>query len=67
MPLAKYHKDNKKTIIIPVILTPCQWQSIPLFSKQNAAPHKGKPVASFYNVEEAYNEITTKIKALLEK
>ena len=66
MPLAKFHKENKKTVLIPVILNPCLWTSIPLFSVSNAVPHKGVPVSSFNNREEAYDEITRKIKMVLE-
>ena len=67
MPLAKHHKKNKNTIIIPIILNHCDWQSIPIFSQSNAVPHKGKPIVDYNNREEAYNEITTKIKAVLAK
>jgi hypothetical protein len=67
MPLAKFHKQHKKTVLIPVILNPCLWTSIPLFSESNAVPNKGKPVSSYNNREDAYDEITRKIKAVLER
>ncbi len=67
MPLAKFLKEHKKTVMIPVILTPCLWTSIPLFSESNAVPQKGLPVSSYNVREDAYDEITRKIKAVLER
>lgn len=66
MPLAKFHNKNRNAAVIPIILNNCQWQSIPLFSEGNAVPHKAKPVASYNNREEAYDEIIKKIKSLIE-
>ena len=67
MPLAKFHKEYKKAVLIPVILTPCLWTSIPLFSESNAVPHKGLPVSSYNVRDDAYDEIARKIKAVLER
>ena len=67
MPLAKYNKENKNTILIPIILNHCDWQSISLFSECNVVPHKGRPIATFDNRDEAYDEITKQIKLVLEK
>lgn len=67
MPLAKYNKENKKSVLIPIILNECQWTSISLFSENNALPQKGKPISSYNNRENAYNEIVTKIKNVLEQ
>jgi hypothetical protein len=67
MPLAKYHKENKNTILIPVILNRCNWKHIPFFSESNALPFKGKPIVDHNNRDEAYNEITEQLKAILEK
>jgi internalin A len=67
LPLAKYHQENKETVLIPVILNYCQWEDIPLFSENNAVPNKGKPVAAYNNREEAYNEITNKIRIVIEQ
>jgi internalin A len=64
MPLAKYHQKNNKTILVPVILNPCQWMSVPLFSENNVVPYKGKPIAAYNNREVAYNEIIDRIKAV---
>ncbi|HMK26506.1 MAG TPA: leucine-rich repeat protein [Chitinophagaceae bacterium] len=67
IPLAKYYNRKKHTVIIPVILNHCDWQSVPLFAESNVVPHKGNPVATYDNRDEAYNEIVNKIKEILEK
>jgi hypothetical protein len=47
--------------VIPVILHPCDWHSLP-FGKLTAAPKDGKPVSRYPNHHDAFLEITLAIR-----
>jgi len=55
--------ENGEAIIIPVLLTPCDWSELP-FAKIQALPQNGKPITSptWPNQEVALNEIANAIK-----
>lgn len=47
--------------VIPVILHPCDWHSLP-FGKLNAAPKDGKPVSKYPSHHDAFLEVTLAIR-----
>jgi len=47
--------------VIPVILHPCDWKSLP-FGKLVAVPKDGKPISKYANQHEAFLEITLAIR-----
>lgn len=52
--------------VVPVILRACEWDSAP-FSKLQALPKDGKPVTSWLNRDEAWNDVAKGIKKVLEE
>ena len=53
--------ERGESIVIPVILHPCDWHGAP-FGKLMATPTDGKPVSKHANFHDAYLDITTSIK-----
>ncbi len=51
--------------VIPVILKPVDWKDTP-FSKLPALPKEGKPVASWANIDEAFEDVATGIRRVIE-
>lgn len=51
--------------VIPVILHPCDWQSLP-FGKLLATPTDGKPISKFPNQHDAFLEVTKAIRKAAE-
>ncbi len=54
------HRENAARVI-PVILHPCDWKSLP-FGKLNAVPKDGKPVSKYPNQHDAFLEVTLAIR-----
>ena len=52
--------------VIPVILHPCDWQSLP-FGKLLATPKDGKPISKFPNQHDAFLEVTLEIRKAAEE
>lgn len=50
-----------ETIVIPVILRPCDWHPAP-FGKLNATPPDGKPVTQWTNIDEAFLEVAKAVR-----
>jgi hypothetical protein len=62
-------KDNalklrtKKGIrVIPIIVSPCAWLEYPRLKKLLALPTDGKPISSFYDVNEGWFDVFTLLK-----
>lgn len=53
--------DHGESIVIPVILHPCDWHDMP-FGKLLACPKDGKPISKFPNIHDAFLDITKAIK-----
>jgi len=53
-----------KSVVIPVILEPCDWVDLP-FSKLQGLPDKGTPVGAYQNRNEAWLEVVNGIKKVL--
>ncbi len=54
-----------ETSVIPIILRPCEWKTLP-FGKLQALPRDGKPVTTWSNRDEAFLNIATGIRSLVE-
>ena len=52
---------NRKSIVIPIIIRPCDWESSPL-SKLKLLPKDGKAVTSWMNIDEAWTNVVNEIK-----
>lgn len=59
--------ENGESVIIPILLNPCDWSDLP-FSKIQALPQNGKPITSPFwdNQEVALNEIANSIKEIVD-
>lgn len=55
--------NSGKARVIPVILHPCDWQSLP-FGKLQAVPKDGKPISKYPNVHDALLEVTLSVRAV---
>jgi len=53
--------DKKESVVIPVILRPCDWHDTP-FGKLLATPTDGNPVVKYPRLDDAFLEITNEIK-----
>lgn len=49
------------TRVIPIILRPCDWQSTPI-GKLLALPRDGRPVVSWPDIDDAFLDVTKKIR-----
>ena len=61
MKLAIEKHEKGESVVIPVILRPCDWHDTP-FGKLLATPTDGKPVIKFASLDDAFLEITNHIK-----
>jgi hypothetical protein len=50
--------------VVPVIIRSCGWEEAP-FAKYTALPAKGKPIASWSDPDEAWKEVTGRIRRLV--
>ena len=57
--LAKHEAGQAR--LIPIILHPCDWHSLP-FGKLLATPKDGKPISKFPNIHDAFLEVTLAIR-----
>jgi hypothetical protein len=55
-----------KAVVIPIILRPVDWHATP-FSGLQALPKNGKPVTTFDNLDTAFEQVATSIRAAIEK
>lgn len=53
--------ENKQSIVIPVILHPCDWHDMP-FGKLLASPTDVKPISKFPNLHDGFLEVTKAVK-----
>lgn len=62
--LERHRKGQAR--VIPVILRPCDWHALP-FGKLLAAPKDGRPITMWPNIDEAFLDVVTAIKAALKE
>lgn len=53
--------ESGQSIVIPVILHPCDWHDMP-FGKLLACPTDGKPISKFPNQHDGFLEVTKAVK-----
>ena len=58
--------NSGKARVIPVILHPCDWHSLP-FGKLLALPKDGKPISKHPNVHDALLEVALAVRAVAEE
>ena len=58
------HADGTARVV-PVILRPCQWSSLP-YAKLQALPRNGRPVTDHPDRDAAFTEITAEIERLVD-
>lgn len=56
---------NKKTYIVPVILSPCLWSDL-WIGKLSALPFGAKPISQWDKEEDAYYDVVSRIKKVLD-
>lgn len=66
MARAMERHERHETVVIPVIVHPCDWHPAP-FGKLLAAPKDGKPISTWPNAEEAYADITRQVRNVVER
>lgn len=54
-----------ETIVIPVIVQPCDWHAAP-FGKLLATPKDGKAITTWANPEEAYADVARQVRSVVE-
>jgi hypothetical protein len=60
----RHERGNAR--VIPVILRPCDWRNAP-FGKLVAIPRDGRPVTLWRNRDEAYLDIATELRRVVEE
>lgn len=58
-------KKEKNVVLIPIILSGCNWKKSPTISALQALPTDGKPVLSYKKVNLAFQEIYEGIKRII--
>ncbi len=54
-----------EAIVIPLIVRPCSWQQTPLGAVK-AIPRDGKPVSTYDDSDDAWHEVETEIRRLID-
>src|SRR6266496_3146901 len=57
--------EAKEVRLIPIIIRPCEWKQSPL-GRLQALPSKGRPVNAWRPQDDAYNEIGTGIRKVVD-
>ena len=63
---AMQRHDDGTARVVPVILRPCQWSSLP-YAKLQALPRNARPVTDHPDRDAAFTEIATEIERLVDQ
>ncbi len=63
---ALQRNESGDAIVIPVILRPCAWHSLP-FGKLLAATIDGKPIVKFTHIDDGFVEVVSAVSKALDK
>lgn len=55
--------DTAETVVVPIIVRPCDWMSSP-FAKLLALPKDAKPITSWKDQDEAWTDVATRLRVL---
>ena len=70
-----YNKEMKRALerhersearVIPIILRPCAWKKAP-FGKLQAMPRDAKPITTWDNSDEAFNDVSERLRDVVEE
>ena len=64
MERALERRDEGTSIVIPVIVEPCEWQESPLRALK-AVPYDGKPISKWDNQSDAYLDIVKEVRRVV--
>lgn len=57
---------TKEATVIPVIVRPCDWKHAP-FGKLMAVPRDGKAIVTWANYDEAYTDVSRRVREVVEE
>jgi len=60
-------KKKRGISVVPIILSPCGWKDDKKISRLLALPTNGKPISSFPDSNEAWHDVYTGLKKVIEK
>lgn len=63
---AMQRHDDGTARVVPIILRPCQWSSLP-YAKLQALPRNARPVTDHPDRDAAFTEIATEIERLVDQ
>ena len=66
MKRAMERHERGDAIVIPVILRPCDWHSLPI-GRLQAVPRNGKPVSTWSNRDEAMTDIVRGVRVQVDR
>lgn len=64
--IAMERHDQKRSIVVPIILRPCDWHSSP-FGRLKALPTDGKAVIKWAILDEAFLDVVQQLRLLISK
>lgn len=65
MTLAEERHSKGSTHIIPIILRPCEWSEVPLFSRLLGGTTDNKPVTKYADLDDAFLDVSKRIRAVV--
>lgn len=65
MTLAEERHAKGATHIIPIILRPCEWSEVSLFSKLLGGTTDNKPVTKYADLDDAFLDVSKRIRAVV--
>ena len=67
MTLAGKRHAKGATHILPIILRPCEWSEVPLFSKLLGGTTDNKPVTKYADFDDAFLDVSKRIRAVVKE
>lgn len=64
---ARERHEDGSAVVIPIILRPCEWSEVPLLSGLMGAPTDNKPVTKWADRDDAFLDVTKRIRAAIAK
>ena len=64
---AQERSETERTFVIPILLRPCDWKEHPFLCKLQALPMDEKPVTTWTDTDQAFEEIARGIRLVVEE